>query len=112
MLKAYGYNLPVGYAPVEIVNLRVVARGALPKPDLPKIDRHGPLADARKPSRQVWFKDVGFVETSIYQREALPVGAVFEGPAIIEQADTTTVMPPRTSCKVDEYGNLVITVER
>lgn len=112
MKTAYGYTLPPGYAPVEIVNLRVVARGVLPKPDLPKVTRTTTLADAKKPSRQVWFKDAGFVESSIYQRELLPVGAVFDGPAIVEQGDTTTVMPPRTSCRVDEYGNLVITVER
>jgi N-methylhydantoinase A len=60
----------------------------------------------------VWFKDVGFVETNIYERGRLPVGATFQGPAIVEQPDTTTVMPPRTDCRVDEYGNLIIKVAR
>jgi N-methylhydantoinase A len=112
MKTAYGYELPPGYVPVEIVNLRIVAMGIIPKPDLFKIDRKGKLAAARKPERKVWFKNVGFVETDIYERELLPVGAKFEGPAIIEQPDTTTVMPPKTQCRVDNYGNLVIKVQR
>ncbi|MBW7851322.1 MAG: hydantoinase/oxoprolinase family protein [Rhodospirillales bacterium] len=112
MQQAYGYTLPPGYAPVEIVNLRVVAMGRIAKPDLQKIDRKTALADALKCRRQVWFKDSGFVETDIYQRDLLPQGATFDGPAIVEQADTTIVMPPRTHCRVDDYGNLVINVER
>jgi len=112
MKKAYGYELPPGYAPVELVNLRVVAMGIIPKPDLVKIDRTGSLEDAKKPSRKVWFKGVGFVDTDIYERELLPVGSVFDGPAVVEQPDTTTVMPPNTHCRVDEYGNLIIKVDR
>ena len=81
MKTAYGYELPPGYVPVEIVNLRIVAMGIIPKPDLPKIERAGSLADARKPNRKVWFKDTGFVDTDIYERDLLPVGATFEGPA-------------------------------
>jgi N-methylhydantoinase A len=112
MKTAYGYELPPGYVPVEIVNLRIVAMGIIPKPDLPEIERAGSLADARKPNRKVWFKDTGFVDTDIYERDLLPVGSTFEGPAIIEQPDTTTVMPPKTQCRVDNYGNLIIKVER
>jgi N-methylhydantoinase A len=112
MKTAYGYNLPPGYAPVEVVNLRVVAMGEIVKPSLPKLNGQGSLEDARKPDRQVWFKDSGFIETAIYERGELPSGASFDGPAIVEQPDTTTVMPPGTRCKVDEYGNLIIKVER
>lgn len=112
MMAAYGYNLPPGYAPVEIVNLRVVAVGAIAKPDLPKITRNGTLKEAQKATRRVWFKDSGFVGAAIYERGRLPVGANFDGPAVIEQPDTTTVMPPGTHCRVDDYGNLIIKVDR
>ena len=112
MKAKYGYNLPPGYVPVEIVNLRVVAMGIIPKPDLSKVDRKGSLKKAMKPSRKVWFKDAGFVETAIYERELIPNGARFNGPAIVEQPDTTTVLPPRTKARADEYGNLIIKVER
>ena len=112
MKEAYGYTLPTGYAPVEIVNLRIVALGLIQKPDLSRIDRKGSLDEARKPSRRVWFRDVGFVDTGIYERQKLGVGAAVDGPAIIEQPDTTTVMPPGTRCTVDDYGNLAIQVDR
>ena len=77
-----------------------------------KLNGHGSLHEAAKPSRQVWFKDHDFLESAIYDRGQLPAGAAFDGPAIIEQPDTTTVMPPGTHCLVDDYGNLVITVDR
>ena len=112
MKTAYGYTLPPGYAPVELVNLRVIGKGDLPKPSLPEIDGKWTLEQARKGHRSVWFRDVGFIESAIYDRSRLPVDVKFEGPAIIEQPDTTTVMPPRTYCKTDKYGNLVITVDR
>jgi N-methylhydantoinase A len=112
MKTAYGYNLPPGYAPVEIVNLRVVAKGALPKPDLRPIGNSGSAAQAAKGRRKVWFRDAGFVDTAIYERGRLAAGATFDGPAIVEQPDTTTVMPPGTHCQVDRWGNLVIKVDR
>ena len=112
MQAAYGYTLPPGYAPVEIVNLRVIAVGLIPKPNLQEVKRTASLAQAHKGRRNVWFRGSGFVEAAIYERDKLPVGAAFEGPAIVEQPDTTTVMPPGTLCTPDKYGNLVIKVER
>jgi N-methylhydantoinase A len=112
MKDAYGYTLPPGYAPVEVENLRVVVRGRIVKPDLQPIESKTTIEDARMPRRNVWFKDVGFVPTDIYRRHLLPPGATFDGPAILEQHDTTVVMPPRTHCRVDNYGNLIIQVER
>ncbi len=112
MKAAYGYTLPTGYAPVEVVNLRVVAVGLITKPNLPKINGHTTFDEARKPSRKVWFRDAGFVDADIYERASLGSGATFTGPAIVEQPDTTTVMPPDTTCTVDDYGNLIISVGR
>lgn len=112
MKTAFGYNLPAGYAPLELVNLRVIARGIITKPNLLEIDRKTTLKEARKGSRKVWFRGPGFVDTAIYERELLPVGAKFDGPAIIEQPDTTVVMPNGTHCTVDKYGNLVIAVDQ
>ena len=60
----------------------------------------------------MWFKDHDFLKADIYERGELPPGAKFSGPAVIEQPDTTTVMPPGTHCKVDKYGNLVIKVDQ
>lgn len=112
MKAAYGYNLPPGYSPVEIVNLRVVAMGKIPKPSLPRLKRAGALKGALKRRRKVWFKDAGFVDADIYERGLLPPGAKFKGPAVVEQPDTTTVLPPGTACRVDDYGNLIVTINR
>lgn len=112
MQAAYGYTLPPGYAPVEIVNLRVIAIGQIAKPNLQEIEPATTLAQAHKGRRSVWFRSAGFVETAIYERGKLPVDVAFGGPAIVEQPDTTTVMPPGTVCTPDKYGNLVIRVER
>jgi N-methylhydantoinase A len=65
-----------------------------------------------KKPRKVWYRDYDFVDASIYERNLLPIGATFDGPAIVEQQDTTTVIPPRTHCKVDPYANIIINVEK
>jgi len=65
-----------------------------------------------KEKRQVYFAELGgFVETAIYERANLPIGAVFNGPAIIEQPDTTTVVPQDTTCSIDNYRNIIITLK-
>lgn len=113
MKARYGYILPPGFVEVEIVNLRIVAYGKLPKPALPKIKKTGgSLKQALKGKRKVFFEEAhGFIESSIYERGLLPPGAAFNGPAIVEQQDTTTVMPPGCRARVDDYGNLIIKVK-
>ncbi|MCX7139918.1 MAG: hypothetical protein NT123_02225 [Proteobacteria bacterium] len=49
--------------------------------------------------------------TPILAREGLSVGDIIEGPAIVEQFDTTTVIEPGDSAQVDEMGNLIIRVQ-
>ena len=75
------------------------------------ISRNGSTRGPGKPvaSRRVWFEG-GWVETPIHRREALPVGAEFTGPAIVEQLDATTVIEPGDRVRVDALGNLDITV--
>jgi len=98
--------------PVEIVNVRVVARGALTKPDFPAQTPAAPLAYAGAAARigatAVYFEPAAAVETPLYQRELLRAGHVIGGPAIIFQLDTTTVIPPGWRGRVDPYGMLVI----
>lgn len=110
MKARYGYTLPAGIVEMEIVNLRIVAFGKLPKPALPKMGKGvRSVKEAFKEKRKVFFEEArGFTETSIYERGLLPPGAIIKGPAIIEQPDTTTVMPPGCRARVDEYGNIII----
>ena len=67
------------------------------------------LGEARRATRPVWF-DGDWHETPIYQREWLPVGARFIGPAIVEQLDTTIVIEPGNRVTRDPIGNLLVSV--
>ena len=67
------------------------------------------LAGALSERRQVWF-DGGWRETPVYQREKLPLDAVIEGPAILEQLDATTVVEPDDRVTSDADGNLIIEI--
>ena len=71
-----------------------------------------PPEGALKLTADAWFRDEGKlkkVETAFYERTELVAGNVVEGPAIITQFDSTSVVPPGFTCKVDRVGNLVIT---
>jgi N-methylhydantoinase A/oxoprolinase/acetone carboxylase beta subunit len=100
-----------GYArtgqPVELVNLRAVHTYRLPAPRIePPARARGALAGARAGARPVHFAPAGFVETPVYARARLPLGAGVPGPAIVEQADTTLVVPPGWTIAVEDSGNL------
>lgn len=93
--------------PTELVNLRVVARYSLssapPKHSLPRVRaRHrGPS----RATRQAYFgRDHGFVQTPVVNREGL--GSETIGPLIVEEYDTTIVVPPGFAAQVDSFGNV------
>jgi N-methylhydantoinase A/oxoprolinase/acetone carboxylase beta subunit len=104
-------------ADVQIANVRVRAVGLMPGLDAPlvKKGRAAPPAGALKLTANAWFRERGKlkkVATSFYERTELVAGNVIEGPAIITQFDSTTVVPPGFSCKVDPVGNLVVTYSK
>ena len=94
---------------IRIVTLRTAAIGRRPAFDLASLaPREGTTLDsARREPRQVWFGGA-WHETSVWSRLDLPVGTVIKGPAILEQADATTVVDPHLSARVDAFGNVVI----
>lgn len=94
---------------VEIYGLRVTAIGTVPKPNFPQFAPTGSLQDAYKETRPVYF-DGAYVETNVYYRDKIPVYAQLQGPAIVDQLDTTTVIPPGFTAEVDAYKNIIITV--
>ncbi|MCJ7872129.1 hypothetical protein [Phaeobacter sp. J2-8] len=89
---------------------RLQATGSVPKADHPKFPHAGPDASAALTgSRPVWMRDAGgFVETPIFARDLLLPGNVIQGPAIIDQLDTTTVVPPDMVATVDLYKTLIL----
>ncbi|HET8757802.1 MAG TPA: hydantoinase/oxoprolinase family protein [Solirubrobacteraceae bacterium] len=107
----FGYVLPEDVATVEIVNARVAAIGTTDDVELPTFEAGGDAAGAQKATRPVYFDEVGdFTDTPIYDRELLATGAVIDGPAVIEQTDTTVLIPPGARGRVDRHLNIVIDV--
>jgi N-methylhydantoinase A len=109
--RAYGFAAPD--EPVEFVTLRLTAVGSIAKPKLRELPVSGGDAkDALRAVRQVYFAEAdGFVDCSNYDRYKLAAGAVIEGPAIVEEMDSTTVIHPGFQAEVDKYGNLLITAK-
>jgi N-methylhydantoinase A len=96
--------------PVEIVSYRLRLRVAVPKFELreegPSPLR--PVGQARKGEREVWFDGARAVVTALYERDRLDPGAKLTGPAIVEQFDATTAVPPGWRASVDGFRNLVL----
>ena len=96
--------------PVEVVSYRLRVRVGVPKyepretaaPSSPR-----PVADAVKGTRSVSFNG-SVTDAVLYERDRLDIGATIAGPALVEQFDATTVIPPRWNGHVDGYGNLIL----
>lgn len=107
--RVYGFALPA--SPVELVTLRTVHTAHLVKPTL-----LGGLRGASAPAepvgtRSAYFEEIGAYEpVPIYARTSLKIDQEIQGPAILEQADTTTVVCPGQSIRLDENGNVLLTV--
>jgi N-methylhydantoinase A len=100
------YNYRRDGSPVEIYRLSLRAVGVTPKPELKQHELNG---GGTKPhaSRPVHFDSAGgAVDTPLYVRSDLPAGAKLEGPAVIDQLDSTTVVPPGWRAEVDEWLNI------
>lgn len=70
--------------------------------------RRGDVQSARRGQREVLFEEHGWQTCTVYDRYALPHGATFSGPALIEERELTCVVGPGAQIKVDEMRNLVI----
>lgn len=105
--REYSFSDPA--QAVEIYGLRVIGLGLVDKPEFPRLSTDGDLSAAKTEERQVYFGEAGgFFAAAIYDRAKLPAGAVFDGPAIVEQMDSTVVIPPDWRAEVDDFGNIVL----
>jgi N-methylhydantoinase A len=96
--------------PVEIVSYRLRLRVEVPKfqPRGEASSSPGPARNARKGERDAWFDGAHAVVSALYERDKLDPGAVLTGPAIVEQFDATTAIPPGWRATVDGFRNLVM----
>jgi N-methylhydantoinase A len=102
--RRYGHAVD---APAEIVNFRLAAAGAVPKPTLPGWAVTGTVEAARRAERAVYF-GTETLATPVYSRERLPGGTPVPGPAIVEEMGATTVVPPGWKATVGPWGELVL----
>ncbi len=111
-LRVYGHNAPEETK--EIVSIKVIGIGKVRKPDLQTINRGNktPVPESRLGKRKVYLGDGKYREFSIYQRDKLLAANTITGPAVIEEPTSTTVVEPDQTCSVDEYGNLIIKINK
>lgn len=105
--RSYGHAAPD--EPLEMVNVRVAARGMRQKMQMPAIASSG--APKPRTHRQVCFDRADrFVETPVYTRDTLPAGFEVQGPALIEEYGSTTVLFAGDSAKIAPTGEIIVAV--
>jgi N-methylhydantoinase A len=108
------YGFSVATEKAEIVSLRSATVGEMKKPPFEHIAKGqaAPDAAAKRGSRPVYFAGAGFVDTPTFQRSALKAGNRIDGPALIEEHASTTVVQLGDQLEVDAFGDLIITINR
>jgi N-methylhydantoinase A len=105
----YGYAQPA--EPVEVVTWKLSAIGGAPRVALAKVAT-SPAGAALKGHRRAYFPETGgWIDCPLYDRYNLTTGLQIAGPAIIEERESTSVLPPATTATVDDYANLIATVD-
>ena len=105
--RRYGHASPD--EPLELVTVRLRARGVVDPPVLDPPRTGGRVADAVRAARPVTF-DGRTRETRVYDRSGLPVGGTVEGPAVVEGSESTLVVRPPDRVRVADDGSLVVEV--
>jgi len=117
--QRYGHAAPG--QPAEVVGVRLAVHGLRPRASLAGLRPPAAESTAEIGERSVYFRapvllanggraDAGPVRCPVYQRAALAAGQSLSGPAVIEEASSTTIVPPGDSLEVNEYGHLVLHV--
>jgi N-methylhydantoinase A len=104
--RQYGFRLPG--EPIELVNLRVTALRPEAAPGLAAPGGDG--APAPVEVRRVWFDADGPVDCPVYRRDGLPAQTTIDGPAIVEEVDSTTLVFPGDLLRVHERASLLLTI--
>ncbi len=105
----YGYASPG--EPVEVVTWKLSAVAGAPRVALARAAARAG-GDARKATRRAYFPEAGgWVACPVWDRYRLAAGAELTGPAIVEERESTTVLPPGTVATVDDWANLIVTIK-
>jgi N-methylhydantoinase A len=108
-LQRYGYSSDAEKA--EIVSIRTSVVGHMPKPELAKLAAGSTQPQVKPARRPIFFTaETGWQEADVYQRDHLQTGNRIDGPCLIEEYASTTVVMPGDRVEVDGFGNLIIEV--
>jgi N-methylhydantoinase A len=106
--RALYHRLPQG-VPIEALNWRVTVSAPPPALAFGGTTGGGPAAAAVKRTRRAWFAETdGWVHAPVYDRYALAPGTTFDGPAIVEERESTAIVGPGAHCRVDEGRTIVV----
>lgn len=107
--REYDYTVPRDVAPVELATVRVAGVGTLPKRRLSRGSEHTGIQerDLEPSTRPVYFGS-DFVPTRIFDRRDLSPNTELDGPAVIEESDSTTIIEPGMRATIDPLLNIVI----
>jgi N-methylhydantoinase A len=105
-LQTYGHDNRD--EPVQIVSVRLAAIGTIP-PLAVRDKTAPPGTDATKSKRQLWFRDTGTVEATVFDRRRMPSGLELTGPVVIESFESTILIPPGWRATMNEDGFVLLT---
>lgn len=94
--------------PLEVISWRVVVSGPVPEISLKASIAGADSGGAQKGQRLVYFGGGGFTETTVYDRASLEPGFTAFGPAIVEERESTLVVPPDFTLTLHSCGNLML----
>jgi N-methylhydantoinase A len=104
--ERYGYA--IDDETIELVSFKVTAIGRRPQTEL--VDQ-GTTAARERRERDVFFRGIGLVSSAVVHRSSLAAGERVEGPALIQEEGSTTLLAPGMSAEKSPQGSLIITVE-
>lgn len=108
------FNIEMPEIKAQLVNLGTSVVGKRPPVDLSLLldpDRRSASVAGAKVGMRRLYASGAWLEAAIFARERLPIGAVVDGPAVVEQLDATTVIEPGSAAHVDTSGNIRIKIE-
>lgn len=104
----FRYNRSIEGIALEMVTWRVIVQGPIPQMEVKQFSTTASDAEAFKGTRQVYFEETGYLDCPVYDRYALKTNEKFDGPAIIEETESTTVIGINSTVMVDKDKNIII----
>ncbi len=104
----FRYNRSIEGMALEMVTWRVVVQGPIPEMNVKQFSTTASDVEAYKGKRKVYFEETGYLDCPVYDRYALKPNEKFDGPAIIEETESTTVIGINSTVQVDKDKNIII----